>query len=65
MGAAFLQMARDSRDQVQATWSDICDAEDRVEKFLEGALAISPGVYDQLLVKVPKVKIEDALLPAL
>lgn len=64
-GTAFIQMWRDSREKVQATWSDICDIENRVEKLLEGALALSPEVYDQLIVRVPEVKIEDALLPAL
>jgi hypothetical protein len=61
----FLEQWRESRDTVQTIWSNICESEKTVEETLQAALSMSPEVYEQLLLRVPKAKIEDALLPAL
>jgi hypothetical protein len=62
---AFIRSWQTSRDTVQALWAFISDAETGIEETLRIALAMSPEIYEQLLLRVPGVQIEDALLPAL
>ena len=62
---AFLEDWQAARSSVQTIWSNICESEEQVEEIIRKALAISPEVYEQLLVRVPKIRIEDALLPSM
>lgn len=64
-GLDLLDRWRDSRDTVQTIWANLCESETIVEETLQAALSIPPDAYEELVSRVPKAKIEDALLPAL